>query len=83
MAILKCSRVDSLSLSAVPNNVNRGGETEPLAGDGGADRDRVFIDAVKSGDASKILSSYSDALETLRIMLAASTSFQTGKAVDL
>ena len=66
-----------------PNNVNRGGETEPLPGDGGQDRDRVFIDAVKSGDASKILSPYSDALETLRIMLAASTSFRTGKAVDL
>ena len=65
------------------NEVNRGGETEPLSNDGGADRDRVFIDAVKSGDSSQILSPYSDALETLRIMLAASTSFRTGKAVDL
>ncbi len=66
-----------------PNNVNREGETEPLSGEGGQDRDRVFIDAVKSGDDSKILSPYSDALQTLRIMLAASTSFVTGKAVDL
>ncbi len=66
-----------------PNNFNRKGETEPLGGEGGADRDRVFIDAVKSGDGSQILSSYSDALQTLRIMLAASTSFRTGKAVDL
>ena len=65
------------------NEVNRGGETEPLSNDGGADRDRVFIDAVKSDDSSQILSPYSDALETLRIMLAASTSFRTGKAVDL
>lgn len=65
------------------NNFNRKGETEPLSGEGGQDRDRVFIDAVKSGDGSKILSSYSDALQTLRIMLAASTSFRTGKAVDL
>ena len=65
------------------NEVNKGGETEPLSNDGGQDRDRVFIDAVKSGDSSKILSPYSDALETLRIMLAASTSFRTGKAVDL
>ena len=66
-----------------PNQVNRGGETEPLSNEGGQDRDRVFIDAVKSGDGSQILSPYSDALETLRIMLAASTSFRTGKAVDL
>lgn len=65
------------------NNFNRKGETEPLSSEGGQDRDRVFIDAVKSGDGSKILSSYSDALQTLRIMLAASTSFRTGKAVDL
>ncbi len=65
------------------NQVNRGGETEPLSNEGGQDRDRVFIDAVKSGDSSQILSPYSDALETLRIMLAASTSFRTGKAVDL
>ncbi len=65
------------------NQVNRGGETESLSNEGGQDRDRVFIDAVKSGDSSHILSSYSDALETLRIMLAASTSFRTGKAVDL
>ena len=65
------------------NQVNRGGETAPLSNEGGQDRDRVFIDAVKSGDSSQILSPYSDALETLRIMLAASTSFRTGKAVDL
>ena len=66
-----------------PNDFNRKGETEPLSSAGGQDRDRVFIDAVKSGDGSEILSSYSDALQTLRIMLAASTSFRTGKAVDL
>ena len=65
------------------NEINKGGETESLSNEGGQDRDRVFIDAVKSGDSSKILSPYSDALETLRIMLAASTSFRTGKAVDL
>ena len=66
-----------------PNTVNRKGEEGSLPEDGGQDRDRVFIDAVKTGDSSKILSPYSDALETLRIMMAASTSFETGKAVDL
>ena len=66
-----------------PNTVNTKGEEESLPEDGGQDRDRVFIDAVKTGDSSKILSPYSDALKTLRIMMAASTSFETGKAVDL
>ena len=66
-----------------PNTINRKGEEESLPEDGGQDRDRVFIDAVKTGDSSKILSPYSDALKTLRIMMAASTSFETGKAVDL
>ena len=65
------------------NTIRRKDQEEELSGSGGQDRDRVFIDAVKAGDSSEILSPYSDALETLRIMLAASTSFQTGKAVDL
>lgn len=64
------------------SKVNRKGETEELKGQG-FDRDRVFIDAVKTGDDSKILSPYSDAFETFKIMMAASTSFRTGKAVDL
>ncbi|MCZ6680188.1 MAG: Gfo/Idh/MocA family oxidoreductase [Candidatus Poribacteria bacterium] len=66
-----------------PNTIDRKGETEPLPQTGGPDRDRVFIDAVKTGDSSQILSPYSDALKTFRIMMAASKSFETGKAVDL
>ena len=65
------------------NKINRKGTEEPLPQTGGQDRDRVFIDAVKTGDSSKILSPYSDALQTFRIMMAASKSFETGKAVDL
>jgi myo-inositol 2-dehydrogenase/D-chiro-inositol 1-dehydrogenase len=64
------------------SSVNRKGQTEELKGQG-FERDRVFIDAVKTGDSSKILSPYSDALETFKIMMAASKSFETGKAVDL
>ncbi len=66
-----------------PNTINKKGEEEPLPQTGGQDCDRVFINAVKTGDSSKILSPYSDALKTFRIMMAASTSFETGKAVDL
>jgi len=63
--------------------VNREGEAEEVAKVPALDRDRVFIDAVKPGDSSKILSPYADALETHRITMAASKSFETGKAVDL
>jgi predicted dehydrogenase len=63
--------------------INRNGEDEPVPEVKGRDRDRVFIDAVKTGDSSKILSPYGDALKTFRIMMAASKSFETGKAVDL
>jgi myo-inositol 2-dehydrogenase/D-chiro-inositol 1-dehydrogenase len=63
--------------------VSRNGQAEEAPELPGADRDRVFIDAVKTKDASKILSPYSDALETLKITDAASKSFMTGKAIDL
>jgi hypothetical protein len=63
--------------------VSREGKEEEVEAVPGLDRDRVFIDAVKSGDGSKILSPYSDALETHKITMAASKSFVTGKAVDV
>ena len=41
--------------------------------------DRVFADAVKSGDGSKIRSPYSDAVKSLAISLAANKSGKSGK----
>ncbi len=41
--------------------------------------DRVFVDAVKSGDGSEILSPYSDAVKSLAISLAANKSGVSGK----
>jgi len=41
--------------------------------------DRVFVDAVKSGDGSKIRSPYSDAVKSLAISLAANKSGKSGK----
>ena len=65
--------------------INREGETETCGNEvnGYQHEDRVFIDAVKIGDGSKIRSSYRDALETLKLTLAASQSFVTGKQVNL
>jgi myo-inositol 2-dehydrogenase/D-chiro-inositol 1-dehydrogenase len=45
--------------------------------------DQTFIDAVHTGDASKIQSPYSDAVKTLAITLAAEESSRIGKSIDL
>ena len=45
--------------------------------------DEVFVDAVRSSDASSILSPYSDAVKTLAISLAANQSAQENKPVAI
>ena len=45
--------------------------------------DDVFVEAVRSGDASSILSPYSDAVKTLAISLAANQSAQENRPIDL
>jgi predicted dehydrogenase len=45
--------------------------------------DEVFIRAVEKGDASKIRSTYSDAVKTLEVTLAANESNRTHKPVEL
>ena len=45
--------------------------------------DEVFVDAIRSGDASKILSPYSDAVKSLAISLAAIQSSETGEPVSV
>lgn len=51
--------------------------------DQGVTEDRTFINAIKTGDGSKIRSPYSDALKTLRLCLAANDSIKTGEAIKL
>lgn len=45
--------------------------------------DQLFIDAVESGDRSKIRSPYADAVKTLAVTLAANLSAERGEAVDV
>lgn len=45
--------------------------------------DRVFIDAVKSGDGSNIRSPYKDAIKTLSATLAMNESGKTGKPITV
>jgi len=47
------------------------------------EEDRTFIDAIKTGDASKIKSSYEDGLRSLAVSLAANKSWKEGKAVKV
>ena len=49
--------------------------------DQGMTLDRTFIDAIKSGDGSLIRSPYGDAVESLRLALAANQSMETGLVV--
>ena len=74
-----------IDISGGSISINRDGETEDYSNqvNGYAHEDRVFIDAVISGDSSKIRSPYSDALKTLQLTLAASQSFETGQPVFL
>ncbi len=45
------------------------------------EEDRVFVDAVLSGDGSKVLSTYADAARTLAVTCAATESMATGVPV--
>ena len=45
--------------------------------------DEVFVDAVRSGDASSILSPYSDAVKTLAISLAANKSAEENRPIAI
>lgn len=51
--------------------------------DQGLIEDRVFLDAVKTGDASKIRSPYADACKSLALTLACNESIETGKEIIL
>ncbi len=51
--------------------------------DAGLIEDEVFIEAVKTKDASRIRSTYSDALKTLALTLAADESMRTGRVVEI
>ncbi len=53
-------------------------KTEP-----GPTIDEVFVNAVRSGDASQVLSPYTDAVKTLEISLAANLSAQENRLVEV
>ncbi|MCI8387766.1 MAG: Gfo/Idh/MocA family oxidoreductase [Clostridiales bacterium] len=46
-------------------------------------QDRAFLDAIKTGDTSKILATYRDALKSLKLTMACNESAVSGNAVKL
>ncbi len=53
------------------------------SGDAGLRCDRTFIDAVLSGDGSKIRSPYADAVKSLAFTLACNQSMASGQTIDI
>ena len=47
------------------------------------DEDRIFLEAVESGDGSKIRSPYHDAIRTLKVTLAANRSIAEGRPISV
>ena len=43
--------------------------------------DKIFLDAIRTGDTSKILADYSEAVKSLRLCLACNESIETGKTI--
>ena len=58
-------------------------ETIKHSGDSGIICDRTFLEAVISGDPSKIKSPYEDACKTLAFVLAFNESIETGLPVKV
>jgi predicted dehydrogenase len=68
--------------------VYRAGESEPEEIRSAGEEimqveDRLFLDAVKTGDASKLKSSYADGVRSTLVALAANASLATGKPVTV
>lgn len=63
----------------------KGGEPETVksVGDIFAVEDRAFLDAIQTGDRSKVLAPYVDAFKTAELTIAANASAQSGKPVEL
>lgn len=63
----------------------KGAEPEIVKGEDGifTVEDQAFVDAVRTKDQSKVLSSYPDGVKSARLSLAANRSIESGKPVSL
>jgi len=63
----------------------KGQDPEEIKGEPGifGIEDQVFVDAVRSGDRSGILSPYADGVKSAKLSLASNRSLETGKPVQL
>lgn len=79
------TRDQVLSISGHGLTTVTGGErsSENFSDNAYLKQDQAFLEAVQTNDPSKIRSSYSDAVKTLRVTLAANESAATGEPVKL
>lgn len=75
----------AVKLSPNRLEVSEPGRTEIMEGgrDPYLEEDRVFLEAVRTGDSSGIRSSYEDAVKTLKVTLAANRSVAEGRPVRI
>jgi predicted dehydrogenase len=64
---------------------SKGAEVETMKGEDGIFKieDQAFVDAVRTKDQSKVLSSYPDGVKSSMLSLASNKSLETGKPVSL
>lgn len=60
-----------------------GTEIVEAQGDPTANLNQAFLQAVQTGDLSRLRQNYADAMETLRLVLACNESAETGKVIHL
>jgi predicted dehydrogenase len=75
--------VISITPTGMSNRSVRGTEEFTCRNKGGLPEDEAFLHAIRTGDRSRILSQYEDALHTLDVTLAANESASTGSPVKL
>jgi predicted dehydrogenase len=75
--------VISITPTGMSNRSVRGTEEFTCRNRGGLPEDEAFLHAIRTGDRSRILSQYEDALHTLEVTLAANESASTGSPVKL
>ena len=69
--------------SLVINRAGQDPEVRTVANPFGQEIVRTFLNAVNTGDASKLKSTYADAVKSLAVVLAANESMKTGQAVKV
>ena len=81
LSVIIISSVLFAGINTIISVSNEGVKDIPRGVDQTLILDQVFVEAVRTGDASKIRSDYDDALKSLKMCFAAEQSIATGQVV--